>query len=107
MHLRDRIASLDATRWQRRNGFDRDRMCSVAGDFEIPERQATDAEHEICIHILSGRQGGPWPDAAELDWAKRVLASEDGAVSIDGQMVDAPVRARAESIMSAAERHQL
>lgn len=38
--------------------------------------------------------------AAEIDWATRVLASGDGAVAVDGEMVDEPVRARARAILS-------
>lgn len=37
---------------------------------------------------------------AQIDWAKRVLASGDGAVSVDGAMVDEPVRIRARAILA-------
>jgi len=40
------------------------------------------------------------PDAAEISWAKRVLASGDGAASVDGAMVDEPVRIRARAILA-------
>lgn len=40
----------------------------------------------------------------EIDWAKRVLASGDGAVSVDGAMVDKPVRIRARAILAAAPK---
>jgi len=41
------------------------------------------------------------PSAEERAWAERVLAAdrEGGAVAVDGAMVDAPVRLRAEAIM--------
>lgn len=47
------------------------------------------------------------PDAAELAWAERVLAaagSGDAVYLIDGQMVDAPVIARARRIVYSATR---
>ncbi|WP_319824004.1 CoA ester lyase [Thalassovita sp.] len=59
---------------------------------------------KLCIHP---RQIDPIrrafaPSAAELVWARRVLAAGEGAVSVDGQMVDAPVRIRAHAILNAA-----
>lgn len=42
------------------------------------------------------------PEAGEIDWARRVLQSGDGAVAIDGAMVDAPVRLRAHAILRRA-----
>lgn len=38
---------------------------------------------------------------AEMDWARRVLVAGDGAVAVDGAMVDEPVRQRARQILSA------
>ncbi len=60
---------------------------------------------KLCIHP---RQISPVKDAfaptpAEIDWAKRVLASGNGAVSIDGAMVDEPVRMCARAILAASE----
>jgi citrate lyase subunit beta/citryl-CoA lyase len=45
------------------------------------------------------------PSAAELAWAERVLAAgpDGGAVRIDGAMIDAPVRRRAEQIARRAQ----
>ncbi|MCL8384847.1 HpcH/HpaI aldolase/citrate lyase family protein [Xanthobacter aminoxidans] len=40
------------------------------------------------------------PDATEIAWAERVLASGAGAVSVDGSMVDEPVRIRARAILA-------
>lgn len=42
------------------------------------------------------------PTEGEIDWAQRVLASGDGAVSVDGAMVDEPVRIRARAILAQA-----
>jgi citrate lyase subunit beta/citryl-CoA lyase len=60
---------------------------------------------KLCIHP---RQIAPVlrafaPAEAEIYWARRVLASGDGAVLIDGAMVDEPVRIRARSILRAAD----
>jgi citrate lyase subunit beta/citryl-CoA lyase len=58
---------------------------------------------KMCIHpqqIAAARRGLA-PSAAEMAWARRVLAApESGAVSVDGMMVDAPVRLRARNILS-------
>jgi len=57
---------------------------------------------KLCIHP---KQIAPVlrafaPSQSEIDWARRVLASGDGAVQVDGAMVDEPVRLRARSILS-------
>lgn len=45
------------------------------------------------------------PDAASVDWAKRVLSAQgEGAVLVDGEMVDAPVLARARQVLRRAGR---
>ncbi|EIE49969.1 aldolase [Salipiger aestuarii] len=57
---------------------------------------------KLCIHprqVAPVRRGFA-PTGAELDWAARVLASGDGAVAVDGAMVDAPVRQRARMILA-------
>jgi citrate lyase subunit beta/citryl-CoA lyase len=46
------------------------------------------------------------PSETEIVWANRVLASGDGAVSVDGAMVDEPVRIRARSILAAVRKAQ-
>lgn len=57
---------------------------------------------KLCIHprqvqpILAGFR----PSDRDVDWARRVLASGDGAAKIDGQMIDRPVRERAHLILS-------
>lgn len=45
---------------------------------------------------------GMAPEAAECDWARRVLDSGDGAVALEGMMIDEPVRARARAILKRA-----
>lgn len=67
---------------------------------------------KLCIHP---RQVAPLhqalePDAASLDWARRVLAAvatspeAHGAVQVDGRMVDKPVVRRAEALLARASR---
>ncbi|MGB3335871.1 MAG: CoA ester lyase [Devosia sp.] len=58
-----------------------------------------------CIHpsIVPVLNAGFSPSPAELDWARRVLAMAEqhtGAFAVDGKMVDAPVIARARSIVA-------
>jgi citrate lyase subunit beta / citryl-CoA lyase len=61
---------------------------------------------KLCIHpkqvqpVLASFR----PGASEIAWAHRVLASGDGVTTIDGMMVDEPVRARARSILQRARR---
>ncbi len=72
----------------------------------------TDAAHaralgmagKLCIHPrqVAAAQAAFAPSPAEIDWASRVLASGDGAVAVDGEMVDEPVRARARAILNRA-----
>lgn len=45
-------------------------------------------------------RNGFLPDAAEIAWAQKVLASGDGAAAVDGAMVDEPVRLRARAILA-------
>lgn len=61
---------------------------------------------KLCIHpkqiapVLSGFR----PAQSEIDWARKIANSGDGAASVDGMMVDAPVRLRAARILVAAEK---
>lgn len=60
---------------------------------------------KLCIHpkqVPAVRRAFA-PTEAELDWARRVVASGDGAVSVDGAMVDEPVRLRARAILAEAD----
>jgi len=58
---------------------------------------------KLCIHPKQvGEVARAFiPNDEEIDWARRVLATGDGVGSIDGEMVDRPVRLRAQTIMSA------
>ena len=57
---------------------------------------------KLCIHpkqIAAVREGF-LPDAGEVAWAKKILSIDDaGAASVDGAMVDEPVRKRAAQIL--------
>lgn len=44
------------------------------------------------------------PSEAEIEWAHRALETGDGAVAIDGLMIDEPVRARARAILRAQRK---
>jgi citrate lyase subunit beta/citryl-CoA lyase len=57
---------------------------------------------KLCIHPkqVAEVKRAFAPTEAEVDWARRVLASGDGAVSVDGAMVDEPVRIRARAILA-------
>ena len=61
---------------------------------------------KLCIHpkqiapVLSGFR----PPQSEIDWAKTIANSGDGAASVNGMMVDAPVRLRASRILAAAQK---
>jgi citrate lyase subunit beta/citryl-CoA lyase len=64
---------------------------------------------KLCVHPAQvapvNRAFTPGED--ELRWARRVLASpRSGAASVDGEMVDGPVRARAAAVVRRAERYQ-
>jgi citrate lyase subunit beta / citryl-CoA lyase len=60
---------------------------------------------KLCIHpkqIAQVRRAFA-PSFVEIAWARRALDSGDGAVSVDGAMVDEPVRMRARAILAASE----
>lgn len=60
---------------------------------------------KLCIHPcqIAPVRNGFAPTPEELAWAQRIAAvGEHGAVSVDGAMVDAPVRARARQILQRA-----
>jgi len=58
---------------------------------------------KLCIHPkqIAEVKRAFAPSEDEISWAKRVLASGDGAVAVDGAMVDEPVRIRARAILAA------
>lgn len=56
---------------------------------------------KLCIHprqVAEVRQAFV-PTEADLIWARRILASGDGAAAVEGEMVDEPVRRRAREIL--------
>jgi len=58
---------------------------------------------KLCIHpkqVAEVRRAFA-PSEDELDWARHVLASGEGAVTVDGAMVDEPVRIRARAMLAA------
>lgn len=57
---------------------------------------------KLCIHPkqIAPVRAAFAPSEAELDWARRVLASGDGAATLDGAMVDEPVRLRARAVLA-------
>jgi len=60
---------------------------------------------KLCIHPrqIEAIRAGFAPDEAEILWARKVLASGDGAAAVDGAMVDEPVRIRARAILRRAQ----
>lgn len=75
-----------------------------------PAITASDAAHardlgftgKLCIHPkqIAEVQRAFAPSEADILWARKVLASGDGAASVDGAMVDEPIRIRARSILA-------
>ncbi|MFN0262753.1 HpcH/HpaI aldolase/citrate lyase family protein [Tepidamorphus sp. 3E244] len=59
---------------------------------------------KLCIHPkqIDGVKAAFMPGEGEIEWARRVLASGDGAASVNGEMVDEPVRIRARAILARA-----
>lgn len=60
---------------------------------------------KLCIHPkqIPPSLAGFRPSQKDIEWATKVSHSGDGAVSVDGMMVDAPVRLRAQRILAAAK----
>jgi len=64
---------------------------------------------KLCIHPkqVAAVHAALQPSTAELDWARRVIAAADGAqgaVQVDGRMVDKPVLQRAHILLQRALR---
>jgi citrate lyase subunit beta/citryl-CoA lyase len=88
---------------------------SVTTDLDHEAATRADAERarllgftgKLCIHPrqVATVNAAMSPTADEVAWAERVLAAGGGAVRVDGHMVDAPVVARAERIMSMTRGH--
>src|SRR3954451_23343624 len=91
-----------------------DGPCTAIGDeaallAETEHAKALGFTGKACIHPaqLATVHAVFAPSEAELDWARRVVAAADGsggAVALDGQMVAAPVVARARRLLAAAGR---
>jgi citrate lyase beta subunit len=87
-----------------------DGPCTAIGDdaalrAETEAAKALGFSAKICIHPsqLATVHAVFAPTDDELDWARRVVAAADGsrgAVAVDGQMVDAPVVARARRLLA-------
>ena len=60
---------------------------------------------KLCIHPkqIAPTLKGFRPAQADIEWATKIANSGDGAVALDGIMVDAPVRLRAQRILAAAK----
>ena len=86
----------------------------VTTDVQDPELALDDARHaaalgfggKLAIHPrqVAGIRQAFRPSEAQIDWARRVLETGAGAATVDGSMVDEPVRIRARSILSKAQR---
>lgn len=84
----------------------------VTTRLDDPATTLDDARHaralgmtgKLCIHPgqVASVQEAFAPTEAELDWARRILATGDGAVAVDGEMVDGPVRLRARALLATA-----
>jgi citrate lyase beta subunit len=87
-----------------------DGPCTAIGDedalrAETEHAKALGFTAKACIHPaqLATVHAVFAPSAEELAWARRVVAAAEGsrgAVAVDGQMVDAPVVARARRLLS-------
>lgn len=75
---------------------------AVAAEEDARGARALGLGGKLAIHPrqIAPIRAGFAPDAAEIAWAERVLASGDGAASVDGAMVDEPVRIRARAIFA-------
>ena len=81
-------------------------------DLEVVQRESLrlrglGATAQLSIHPaqLPAIHAGFSPSAAQLEWARRVVAAAaetDGAAQLDGEMIDKPVHDRAERILARA-----
>ena len=92
-----------------------DGVTTAIDDKRVLESETLRGKHfgfggKLCIHPaqLGVVHAGYLPQAAEVDWAERVLAAAAGskgaAVAVDGKMVDRPVILKAERILARAGR---
>lgn len=75
---------------------------AVAAEEDARRARALGLGGKLAIHPrqIAPIRAGFAPDAAEIAWAERALASGGGAVSVDGAMVDEPVRIRARAVLA-------
>lgn len=74
----------------------------------------SDADHARAIGmsgkmLIHPRQIAPTlaafaPSEAQVEWARAVLAAPDGASRLNGEMIDAPIRLRARTILAEVDR---
>lgn len=91
-----------------------DSVTTDLDDGEVTRDDATQARAlgftgKLCIHPrqVAAVNAAMGPSRDDVAWARRVLeAGTTGAARVDGQMVDAPVIARAQRIMSRAGDHR-
>jgi citrate lyase subunit beta / citryl-CoA lyase len=64
---------------------------------------------KLCIHPrqVDSVLKGFLPSENEIVWARKILSSGDGAVAVDGAMVDEPVRLRARSILDRSKSSRI
>ena len=89
-----------------------DGVCFDLHDFETAAADARYAASlgfggKLCLHPrqLAALKSGFLPSPSEIEWAAKILrqsGDNTGAVAVDGEMVDAPVRIRAQRILSRA-----
>lgn len=84
-----------------------DGVTAQLDDLEMTFRDAAHARAlgmmgKLCIHPtqIAEVKRAFSPSREEINWAEQIVASGDGAVTINGAMVDEPVRARARLILS-------
>ena len=76
---------------------------SLAGE-DAAHARALGMAGKLCIHPgqIPVVKSAFAPTEVETEWARRVLETGDGAVAVDGIMVDEPVRIRARRILAEA-----
>lgn len=84
----------------------------VTTDLADMDAAADDARHARALGfggklVIHPRQvaavfTGFRPSRSEMEWARRVIASGDGVTSVDGAMIDEPVRIRARAVLARA-----
>jgi citrate lyase subunit beta/citryl-CoA lyase len=89
-----------------------DGVTTETSNFDVVESDARYAAGlgfagKLCIHPrqIEPTYAGFSPTQDELEWARDILAAgSEGAVAVNGQMIDAPVRRRAEALLARGKR---